>query len=460
MTLAGGGGAVKGHVLIIPFPTSGHVIPLLDLTRLLAMRGLTVTVLATPQILPLLSAYPSSVNALVLQLLPPEAARDVALASVYPRAAIQALGSLHGPLREWIAAQPNPPSVIISDMFVGWAHRLAEEVGIRRVLFSPSGAMALSVVFTLWRDMPKIADSVSFPEIPNSPTYPWRQLSGLFQAHREGEPVSEFIREGFLANMESWGVVVNTFNELEGPYMDHLRKIMGHDRVWATGPLLPPEADSFSRGGSSSVLADDMVSWLDSRKDGSVVYVCFGSQVRLAEEQMTALALGMEKSGANFVWVVRADGPMKVLEGFEDRVAGRGFVIKGWAPQLPILNHRAMGAFLTHCGWNSILEGIKAGVPMLAWPMGADQFVNATLIVDQLKVARRVSEGAGTVPDSDKLAEAITELIGEDRPERSQATEIKGAAVEAIDEGGCSYKDLDEFVKCIHASPLDSDIKS
>lgn len=457
MAVSGGSGGSAGragdHALVIPFPTSGHLIPLIDLTRLLVVHGLTATVVATsdtyPLLSPLLSGYPSSVKVLVhpLRL---EASRDLASA----RTAMQALGGLHGPLREWIACHHSPPSVIISDMFVGWVHRLAREVGVKSLLFSPSGAMALSVVFSLWREMPRPGDSVAFPEIPNCPKYPWRQLSGLFRAHREGDPVSEFIKEAFLASMECWGVAVNTFSELEGAYVGHLMKRLGHGRVWAIGPLLPAEPDSSGRGGSSSVLVGDVVSWLNSCEGGTVLYVCFGSQAWMAGEQTAELASGLEKSGASFIWVVREDEPTKVaLEGFEDKLAGRGLVIRGWAPQLPILTHRAVGAFLTHCGWNSILEGLVAGVPMLAWPLAADQFVNAALIVDQLKVARRVCEGAGAVPNSNKLARAIGEFIGKvDTPERARSAEMRRAALEAVGDGGSSSEDLDKLVKHIRAS--------
>ncbi|KAK4749014.1 hypothetical protein SAY87_026463 [Trapa incisa] len=451
------------HALIIPFTTSGHFIPLLDLTRHLVLRGLTVTVVATSDTLPLLSPlisdHPSSIKALVLPLCLEATSGWNDLTSC-TRTAIRDLGTLHGPIRDWIAGHHSPPSVIISDMFAGWAHRLAQEVGIKSILFSPSGAMALSVIFSLWRDMPrpppadKEDTAFAFPEIPNQPEYPWWQLSGLFRAHREGDPVSEFIKEAFLANSQSWGVVVNSFNELEGAYIDHLMKMVGHGRVWAVGPLLPvePIVSSGQRGGISSILVEDLVSWLDSCGDRTVLYVCFGSQARLAEEQTAALASALEKSEVNFVWVVREDQPTKVaLESFEDRVAGRGLVIRGWAPQLPILNHPAVGAFLTHCGWNSIMEALVAGVPMLAWPMGADQFVNATLIADQLKVARRVSEGASAIPDSDKLARAIREFIDwEDCPERVRADVMRRAAADTMGHGGSSSENFDKMVKHAH----------
>jgi len=137
-----------------------------------------------------------------------------------------------------------------------------------------------------------------------------------------------------------------------------------------------------------------------------------------------------------------------IPSGFEDRMAGRGLIIRGWAPQVLILSHRAVGAFLTHCGWNSVLEGLVAGVPMLAWPMGADQFVNASLLVDKLKVAVRACEGATTVPNWEELARVIKESVSENRVNRERVQKLSSVAVDAIkDGGGSSVKGLEMLVQ-------------
>lgn len=268
----------------------------------------------------------------------------------------------------------------------------------------------------------------------------------------------EFIKDGLLADVESWGLVVNSFSELEAVYLEHLRQEMGHDRVWAVGPLLPhDDGDSHGpkqRGGSSSVKVEDILSWLDTCEDRKLVYVCFGSQALPPKHVLDQLAFGLEKSGVRFIWSVREPTTAQVENnygtipsGFEDRVVGRGLVIRGWAPQVLILRHRAVGAFLTHCGWNSVLEGIVAGVPLLAWPMGADQFANASLLVDEMKVAIRVGEGAQTVPDPEELARVLVESVSENRVERNAAEDLRGAALEAIKEGGRSEREFDSMLR-------------
>ncbi|KAL6281485.1 hypothetical protein ACE6H2_018366 [Prunus campanulata] len=478
------------HLLVFPYPAQGHMIPLLDLTYQLANRGLTITILVTPKNLPflqpLLSAHNhpnNSIQTLVLPLpshpsLPAgfENVKDLPVHSFL--AMMCALGQLHHPLLRWFTSHPNPPVAIISDMFLGWAHRLATQLGIQRLVFSPSGALALSVIDSLWHRLPKRDDPndqnqiFSFPQIPNSPKYPWWQLSTVYRSYVEGDPDSEFIKDGFDANRASWGLVVNSFTELERVYLEHLKNELGHDRVWAVGPLLPPDNDDLSgpaqRGGSSSVSVDRIKSWLDACvEDHKVVYVCFGTQAVLTNRQMEALASGLEKSGVRFVWSVKS--PTKghaeghygaVPPGFDDRVAGRGLVIRGWAPQVFILRHPAVGSFLTHCGWNSALEAVVAGVPMLAWPMGADQFSNATLLVDRLKVGVRVCEGAGSVPDSDELARVVAESVSEKRVERERAVELREAALEAIKEGGSSVKELDSLVDRLAALEIPAGSKN
>lgn len=380
---------------------------------------------------------------------------------------IRGLQELHYPeLLAWFKSHPSPPVAILSDFFLGWTRKLASEVGVPRVVFSPSGALALSVAYSMWTDLPKNEDpnnlnfQVPFPKIPNCPTYPWFQIHRIYREGGEGDPDWELYRSCFLQNKASWGVVFNSAAELERDYIDHIKKDAGHDRVWAVGPVLPPDDDSVgstSRGGSTAVPSQDVLKWLDSRQDDSVVYVCFGSRQVLNSKQTEVLAAGLEKSGVNFIWCVREINERnagsehgELPDGFEDRVAGRGFIIKGWAPQVAILRHRATGAFLTHCGWNSTLEGISAGVVMLTWPMSADQFTDAQLLVDELGVGIRVGENTERIPDPTKLAQLFAESVDGRGPQRKKAKELKKAVMRAVRKGGSSDRDLDEFVESIN----------
>ncbi|KAB1212780.1 UDP-glycosyltransferase 89B1 [Morella rubra] len=454
------------HILVYPFPSSGHIIPLLDLTQRLLIRGLTVTILVTPANLPLLDPYlsthPSSLKQLVLPApgsaisCPPQKR----LVSI-----IRAIRDLHYPmLLQWFQSQSSPPMTIVSDFFLGWTRHLASELGVPRIVFSPSGAFALSVGFSMCRDPQEPDDpedmnfQVSFPKIPNSPVYPWWQIPQHVRCFR-GDPDREFYMSNILDNAASWGFLFNSFVELERVYFDHLKRELGHDRVFAVGPVLPPDnsnlEESASRGGVSSVPCHEVMTWLDARPDHSVVYVCFGSRVVLTSRQMDVLTSALESSGVQFLLCVRgpdekfaSDDHGVIPCGYEARVEGRGFVIKGWAPQVAVLRHRAVGTFLTHCGWNSTLEGIAAGVVMLTWPMGADQYTNAKLLVDQLGVAIRAGEGTQNIPESTVLARLLAISVEGSRPERSRANELSDVALSAVN-AGSSVKELDEFVKLL-----------
>ncbi|XP_026380419.1 UDP-glycosyltransferase 89B2-like [Papaver somniferum] len=261
--------------------------------------------------------------------------------------------------------------------------------------------------------------------------------------------------------MACWGMVFNSFHELEGIYLDHMKQTyFGNKYLWAVGPI--SQSGPTERGGANSEESGDIFSWLDTCDDHSVVYVCFGSQAVLDNRQMEALAVGLGKSGVRFLWCVKeptvghASGKYGMVPSwFEDRTAGRGLVVRGWAPQVQILQHKAIGSFLTHCSWNSVSESIGAGVPMLAWPMGADQFMNATLLVDQVKVAVQVCEGAKKIPNADELAQRMAESVATGgstcRNEmRMKAMELKQAATDAVSEengGESSSKDLDDLVQ-------------
>ncbi|XP_050225286.1 UDP-glycosyltransferase 89B2-like [Mercurialis annua] len=442
------------HILVIPFLSSGHIIPLLNLTTNLLNRGLVITVAITPNNLhlldPLLSSYSSAqLRHLVLPL--PENNTFSVNSFI---ANMRCMHETHYPiLLDWFNSHASPPLAILSDFFLGWTYHLASQLRLPRLVFSPSGAFPYSVFSHVWDELPQNDSAgedfvVSFRNIPSSPSYPWWQITPLYRIPRDSSEW-EFLRDGFLANMASWGIVFNSFTELERVYIDHVKNEFGNDHVWAIGPGIPPsDDDSVNCGGTSSAPCHEVLTWLDSCEDHSVVYVAFGSEVMLTCGQMDELAAGLEKSGVNFILCVRQQGDHGVLpEGFEDRVAGRGSIIRGWAPQVAILRHQSVGAFLTHCGWNSVLEAISAGVPMLTWPMGADQFTNAQLLVDELKVGIRVGESTRKIPESNELAKILAKSVEANVPERVRVKKLQEAAMSAIKKGGSSDVHLDSLVE-------------
>lgn len=272
----------------------------------------------------------------------------------------------------------------------------------------------------------------------------------MFLRYRESDPESEFVKESFLSNAASWGSIFNTFRALEALYLDHNKS----GRVFAVGPLGSTRVESESGPKKES----EVLRWLDEiDEEGSVLYVCFGSQKLLRKEQMEALALGLERSETRFVWVVKTplrkeeieQGFGLVPDGFVDRVSGRGLVVRGWAPQVAILSHRVVGGFVSHCGWNSVMEAMMSGVAIVGWPMEADQFVNARMLVEDKGVAVRVCEGADSVPDPDELGRVLKAVMSGESPQKRRAKLMREEAVKAVSEGGESTKEVNQLVNVL-----------
>ena len=260
------------------------------------------------------------------------------------------------------------------------------------------------------------------------------------------------------SELRSYGFVVNSFYELEPNYADHFRKVLGR-KAWHIGPVSLCNKDTehkAKRGKEASIDEHECFKWLSTKKPNSVVYICFGSIANFSNSQLLEIAMGLEASGQQFIWVVRKvkndekEEEDWLPKGFEKSMEGKGLIIRGWAPQVLILDHEAVGGFVTHCGWNSILEGVTAGVPMVTWPMGAEQFYNEKLVTQILKIGvdvcarqwSRVLMGDGIKWEA--IEKAVKQImVGEEAEEmRGRAKALGKMARRAIEEGGSSYSDL------------------
>ena len=241
-----------------------------------------------------------------------------------------------------------------------------------------------------------------------------------------------------------------SFYELELAYVDHYRNVLG-TKSWHIGPVSLCNINTADK--------HDCLKWLDSKKPNSIVYVCFGSVANFNDAQLFEIALGLEASGQEFIWVVRREkddeGREEWLpEGYEKIMEGKGLIIRGWAPQVLILDREAVGGFVTHCGWNSTLEGVSAGVPMVTWPVSAEQFYNEKLVTQILKIgvgvgAQRWAKLLGDSVKSDAIEKAVTRImVGEEAKEiRSRAKVLGAMARSAVEEGGSSYSDLNALIE-------------
>ena len=250
------------------------------------------------------------------------------------------------------------------------------------------------------------------------------------------------------AARSSSGVILNTFQDLEDSDIQKITSGLGV-LVYTIGPL-----HKISSGTESSLLAQDQtcLKWLDKQEADSVLYVSLGSLASMDEKELLETAWGLANSQRPFLWVIRhnmvksSSHEVSLPDGFEEATHGRGMVVP-WAPQQEVLAHHAIGGFWTHNGWNSTLESICEGVPMICRPQFADQTINMRYVQEVWKIGFEL-EGE---LERGKIEMAITKLLctEEGRQMRQRARDLRDKAAKCIEEEGSSQSAIELLLKRI-----------
>jgi UDP:flavonoid glycosyltransferase YjiC (YdhE family) len=243
---------------------------------------------------------------------------------------------------------------------------------------------------------------------------------------------------------ESRGLIINTFHALESPYIEFWNKSCG-PKAWAVGPLCLSQPAS----ASDDAARPPWMAWLDEKAatGRAVLYVALGTLAAIPDAQLKEVADGLERAEVDFIWAVRPEN-IDLGAGFEDRTKNRGLVVREWVDQPGILRHESVKGFLSHCGWNSVLESVTAGVPLAVWPMQADQPFNARFVVEELKIGVRVQTSDRTMRGlvtSKEVSKVARELMLEEVGAQA-AKSIAKLAKEAVSEGGSSWKAAEEMI--------------
>ncbi|KAJ0540606.1 putative UDP-glucuronosyl/UDP-glucosyltransferase, UDP-glycosyltransferase family [Helianthus annuus] len=256
-----------------------------------------------------------------------------------------------------------------------------------------------------------------------------------------------------FANIDqSRWVFSNSFYELEAEVIEWMRKMW---KLKVIGPTLPSmyldkRLEDDKDYGFNLIKANnkECMNWLDDKPEKSVVYVSFGSMAQLGLEQMEEIACGLSDCKFNFLWVVRAEEEEKLPKEFANqKITGKGLVV-AWCRQLDVLAHKSVGCFITHCGFNSTLEAISLGVPVVGMPQWTDQITNAKLLDEIWDVGVRVKANEKGIVTRENLVSCIMKIMEDERGvvTRKNAAKWRELAKAAVDEGGSSDKDIDEFV--------------
>nr|AYC63476.1 UDP-glycosyltransferase [Scoparia dulcis] len=472
------------NFVLIPFMAPGHIIPMIDMAKSLAKHGVSVKTIVTPLDAKRFGsvierAVRSGLSIQLLQFpfpceeagLPPGCESGDCMPSyeLLPNFA-RAINLSQEPVERMLKELKPRPSCIICDRHLAWTADTCNKLDVPRIVFDGMNCLAQLVMHNLYKS--NICESIFpmepfiVPGLPDALEFTKLQLPDSLNPG----PIDygDFHEQVRKTESIGYGVVINTFEELEQRYVDEFRKVKG-GKVWCIGPLFlcsDDKLDKTERGNQASMDSDRCLKWLDGMKPDSVVYACLGSLSRMSLGQFIELALGLEASGHPFILVVKTGENSSEIEnwiledGFEERMKGRGLLLRGWAPQVLILSHPSVGGFLTHCGWNSTLEGISAGVPMITFPMFGEQFFNEKLVVQVLGIgmgvgARIVTHmGEEEKPEArvtrDGIMTAVERVMDTGRggnERRKRAKELGEMAKSSVRVGGSSYINTAMFIQ-------------
>ncbi|XP_043717303.1 hydroquinone glucosyltransferase-like [Telopea speciosissima] len=452
------------HIVILPAPGMGHLIPLVEFAKRFVLHhdfSITFTI-PTIEGSPIkaqkeiLDTLPNCINTIFLSPVNlDDLSKDTKVETRIYLTILRSLPSLHDTLK--VLTSTTPVAALVVDLFGTDAFDVARQFNLPSYIFFPSTAMVLSLLLHL-------------PELDELSSCEYRELlepvklPGCVPIH--GRDLMDSLQDK-QSKVYTWtlyhskrfkladGILLNSFTEMEAGAIKALKE-SGDPSVPPIYPIGPLSQDG-SRDNGADI--SGCLKWLNNQPIGSVLFVSFGSGGALSQEQLNELAFGLEHSGQRFLWVVKSpnttylgaqsagEDPLTLLpKGFLERTKGRGLVVPSWAPQIQVLSHVSTGGFVTHCGWNSTLESVVHGVPLIAWPLHAEQKMNAVLLVEGLKAALRPRVEKNGIVGRVEIARVVKCLFKGDEGKNIQKRMriLKDAATKGLNEEGSSRRSLSE----------------
>ncbi|XP_030533197.1 UDP-glycosyltransferase 88B1-like [Rhodamnia argentea] len=481
---------MDGSIILYPSPGRGHLASMVELAK------------------HILGHHPSfSVTVLLLSTPPPDTHFVAAVSATHPSITFHHVPAVSLPNSDDLSSSPanfilstfeivrlhNPTlqetlvslskssaiKAFIIDFFCNAAFGVSASLNIPTYYYFTSGASGLAsflYVPALHKKYPDsfkdLNESIIMPGFP--PVSPRDMPMAI--SNRSLKVYSCFF-DTAVQMAKSAGLIINTFDSFEPSALKALRDGLcvpdgATPPTYCVGPLVA--AGGGTKGGEER---HECLGWLDLQPSRSVLFLSFGSMGVFSARQLKEIAIGLERSEVRFLWVVRVPPPHDearhgsaevepgvepfLPEGFVDRTRGRGKIVESWAPQVEVLGHGSVGGFVTHCGWNSVLEAVCGGLPMLAWPLYAEQRLNRAYLVEEMKLALSVTESEedGLV-SADELEERVNELMRSEkgRAIKDRVLPMRDAATAALSEGGSSLSTLAELIGSIKAGSSEVDV--
>ncbi|PPD88179.1 hypothetical protein GOBAR_DD14883 [Gossypium barbadense] len=343
---------------------------------------------------------------------------------------------------------------VVADTSVGWALELAKKAGLQAVAVWPAGGPCLALALHLPQLLEAgiidtdgtVLKDEAISVSKDVPAWTSTEIGWGFP-----DPVFQKLFFGFYTifpqyyKFHDW-FLCNSIYELDSAALQLVPNVL------PIGPLL---ASNHLATFAGNLWPQDStcLQWLDNHASGSVIYVAFGSSTTVDSQQLHELAFGLELTGQPFLWVIRSDlmndGSLaKLPEGFINRVSNRAKFVE-WAPQEKVLAHPSVACFMSHCGWNSTMEGLTMGVPFLCWPYLADQFCNRNYICDVWRIGLGLRKDEHGVITRNEISSKIKTLLSS-QDIKANAVHVKEVARKSLHEsGGSSCRNFNNFIQHI-----------
>ncbi|XP_028784231.1 UDP-glycosyltransferase 74G1-like [Neltuma alba] len=447
----------KAHCLLVPHPSQGHVNPMLQFSKRLQHHKVKATFVIPRSFWKTItnqSTFKSSIAFETISDGYDEGGRKAAESGEAYVERFRKVGSQT--LSELLDKPSNnglpPVNCVIYDTFLPWVLDVAKKFGLIGAAFMTQSCTVNSLFFHLHQgtlELPVKESKILLPHLPE--LEPSDLPSFLYLQYGMYSFFWDYLVEHFSNIGKADWVLSNSVYELEHQVVDWMRKMWPLRTI---GPTLPSmfldkriqDDDDYDINIFKSN-NDLCLEWLHDKPKSTVLYVSFGSIASLSEEQMQELALGLIDTDTYFLWVVRESEEAKLPKNILEIASEKGLIVR-WCPQLRVLSHKAVGCFVTHCGWNSALEALSLGVPMIGVPNWSDQTTNLKDIVDVWKVGIRAPMDQKGILRREMLKNCIKEVMESEKGKemKNNAMKWKNLIGNSVDEGGSSDQNLAEFV--------------